>query len=310
MTVNVASGVVFVPGTEVAAQGVYFCENDATVNLSIATAPGTGLNRIDLVVARVQDSFYSGGTNAWSLFVVTGTAAASPSAPTPPSNAVILAQIFVGANVTSITTGNITDTRYPYAAALGGISVARSTARPANPSQYETIIETDTGHMNQWNGAAWNWPEPHGIIAYGNRASNSSGTISEIGVLRLDNIPIVNGRMYEIVTGPLVLLSNVGNDCVAAKLHVNTAGTATTSSGTTAGQFLQKNVTGSETAFPSSECLSAIYNPGVTGSLSVLLSVARTVGTGTVSINAGFGSGLEMWVKDLGLAVSDTGVDI
>lgn len=156
MSVNVGSGVIFIPGTESTAQGVYVCENDGQVNLGIATAPGTGLNRIDLVVAKVQDSAYSGSTNAWSLAVVTGTAAASPSAPTPPPNSITLANVFVGANVTSITNGNITDTRPPYAAGLGGIARTISTAHPSAPSQGDFITETDTGNILRWDGTAWN----------------------------------------------------------------------------------------------------------------------------------------------------------
>lgn len=154
MSVNVAAGAVYIPGTESTSQGVYFCVNDATVNLGITTAPGSGLNRIDLIVAKVQDSFYSGATDAWSLAVVTGTAAASPSAPTPPSNSVILAQVFVGSLVTSITNGNITDTRV-FAAALGGILRCSSSARPTTPSVGDFVTETNTGNISRWDGSSW-----------------------------------------------------------------------------------------------------------------------------------------------------------
>lgn len=163
MSVNVATGVAFIPGTENGAQGTYFVENDATVNLSINTAPGAGLNRIDIVVAKVQDQFYSGATNAWSLAVVAGTAAASPSAPSAPNNAIILAQVFVGALVSSITTGNITDTRF-YASTIGGPARCLSTARPSNPGAGDLIFETDTGRNQQWNGSSWFWPMGRGVI--------------------------------------------------------------------------------------------------------------------------------------------------
>lgn len=154
MSVNVASGVVFIPGTESTAQGVYFCENDATVNLSITTAPGSGLNRIDLIVAKVEDSFYSGATNAWSLAVVTGTAASSPTAPTPPNNSITLAQIFVGSLVTSIVTGNITDKRF-HAAGLGGVIVCTSGTRPSAGvlQDGQLIYESDTNLLKVLNTA-------------------------------------------------------------------------------------------------------------------------------------------------------------
>src|SRR6266496_494426 len=78
MSVNVAAGMAFIAGTEGTKQGTYIVQNDATVNKAIAASDPT-LNRIDLVVAKVQDTQYSGATNSWSLAVVTGTPAGSPS---------------------------------------------------------------------------------------------------------------------------------------------------------------------------------------------------------------------------------------
>jgi hypothetical protein len=157
MTVNVLSGHVFIPGSESVSQGVYSCTNTSTVVLAIATAHAS-LPRIDIVVAKVQDSAFSGATDAWSLVVVTGTAAASPVAPTAPANSITLAQISVGAGVTSITGGNIADTRF-YVAATGGIIPCTSTLRPSTSvvpiGQF--IYETDTGRtwVRNPNGAFW-----------------------------------------------------------------------------------------------------------------------------------------------------------
>lgn len=110
MSVDVAAGSAWIRGTESANQGAYHVYNDATVNLTIATANATN-PRIDLVIAKVQDSYYSGGTDSASITVVTGTAAASPVDPTLPENALVLARVRVGAAVSSITTSNISDTR-------------------------------------------------------------------------------------------------------------------------------------------------------------------------------------------------------
>lgn len=111
MSVNVASGLVVVDGTQdTTHQGSYVCLNDAVVNLTIAAADPTN-PRIDIVVAQVQDSQYSGATDAWKLAVVTGTPAPSPSAPALPANAVLLANVAVAANATSIVSANITDKR-------------------------------------------------------------------------------------------------------------------------------------------------------------------------------------------------------
>jgi hypothetical protein len=157
MSVNVASGQIFIPGTEGPTQGTYSCINDATKNVTIAAADPTN-PRIDLIVAKVQDSFYSGGTNTFSIVAVTGTPAGSPTPPAAPANSLTLAQISVVANDTSITTGEITDKRF-FMSAAGGIIVCTSTTRPASGTvaSGQHIQETDTG-FEMWTsdgGATW-----------------------------------------------------------------------------------------------------------------------------------------------------------
>jgi len=110
MNVDVAAGAVWIQGDYATDAGMYYGYNDATVNLSIATADATH-GRLDLVIAQVNDSAYSGSDDDWELVVVTGTASASPGAPTLPSSAYKLATITVGAAVTTIVSGNIADNR-------------------------------------------------------------------------------------------------------------------------------------------------------------------------------------------------------
>jgi hypothetical protein len=121
MTVHVASGGALIMGTENANQGVYSVYNDNDVVLTVVTADPTN-PRIDLVVARVKDAFYSGATNAWDLEIVKGTAAVSPSPPALPNNSYQLASLAVAAGTTTITNGNITDSR-AQATATGAITV-------------------------------------------------------------------------------------------------------------------------------------------------------------------------------------------
>jgi hypothetical protein len=158
MSVDVLNGVVYVPGTEGANQGVYGCVNDATVNLAIAASNPTN-PRIDIVVAKVQDTQYSGVTNSWSLAVVTGTPAGSPVAPAAPNNAIVLSRITVAANATNITNANIADAR-PYMATVGGRIACTSTTRPswvgaAVGLGTVSIYETDTGRFYYWDGSIW-----------------------------------------------------------------------------------------------------------------------------------------------------------
>jgi hypothetical protein len=109
MTVNAAAGWVAIAGST-SNSGVYTAYNDATTVLTISTADAT-LPRIDRVVVTVSDSAYSGSTNTVAFVVVAGTPNASPVAPSTPSNSISLATISVAAGATSISSGNITDTR-------------------------------------------------------------------------------------------------------------------------------------------------------------------------------------------------------
>lgn len=157
MGVLVGSGVVFVPGTEAGTQGTYGCVNDNTVTLTVPTAHGT-LPRVDSVFARVKDSQYSGAVDSWSLEVVAGTASASPASPTAPNNTIRLANISVGAAVTSITNANITDVR-PWATALGGVFVVRNQFEQSAidvPGGYAPVsFRIDTGLIEVNVGGIW-----------------------------------------------------------------------------------------------------------------------------------------------------------
>lgn len=110
MSVRVATGWAAVIGTTQPNMGVYTAYNDATVTLTVTTADPTN-PRIDRVVMTIRDAYYTGAFNDVIYQVLAGTPAGSPTAPATPANSISLATIAVGAAVTSITAGNITDTR-------------------------------------------------------------------------------------------------------------------------------------------------------------------------------------------------------
>lgn len=110
MSVRVASGWAAVIGTTTTNMGVYTFFNDAQETLTITTANPTN-PRIDLVCATVRDAFYTGASNDVIFQVVAGTPAGSPVAPALPANSISLATVAVGAAVTQINSGDITDTR-------------------------------------------------------------------------------------------------------------------------------------------------------------------------------------------------------
>lgn len=110
MSVRVASGWAAVVGTTTTDMGVYTLYNDATATLTITTADPTD-DRIDLVCATVRDAYYSGAFNDVIFQVIAGTPSATPVVPTLPDNSISLAEVLVGAAVTQINSGDITDTR-------------------------------------------------------------------------------------------------------------------------------------------------------------------------------------------------------
>lgn len=171
MTVNVAAGRGLVDGSESSSQGMYFCQSLTTTNLAIATANATNPRR-DLVVARIKDNEYATGpTSAFSLEVITGTAAASPSDPTVPANCLVVARVAVAALASTIVNANITDLRSSSTGqqrltALGGVQVCTSTTRPTvGLSEGAVAYETDTDRVITYNGSAWIM-QPFSVSAY------------------------------------------------------------------------------------------------------------------------------------------------
>jgi hypothetical protein len=111
MTVNVAAGLVAVPTAT--NTGSVLCSSTATEEVTLAVAPASGSNRIDLVVCQARGNDLDGGANNDFVFAaVTGTASASPAVPAVPNNAVALAQVFVAGGSAAVTAGNITDRRW------------------------------------------------------------------------------------------------------------------------------------------------------------------------------------------------------
>lgn len=190
--------------------------------------------------------------------------------------------------------------------AKGQVSVASSANLTSiiNPWDGLIAVTRDTDVAYVYTGAAWkaiNDPNaPKGIIAYGNRASAKTNIgPTETGILRLDNVPIVNGRAYKIWAAGRPF-STVSSDSYRAFLRTSTSGSATTAS-----TSLKERSGSSHLGYN----LWAIYTATATGNLSVLLSMNLSFGTGLFT-SEGDAGGTTMFIEDLGVAVSDTGVDV
>ena len=149
--------------------------------------------------------------------------------------------------------------------------------------------------------------EARGVLAYANRQTNSTGTTTIVGVVRLDDFQLRAGRAYEIKTSALRLTSGA-NDGVTVTIRATTDGstpsTSSTAIATGSAQTTSASVFESVT-------LARLYCPSSDQLFSALLCVARTTGAaGSSSIGGDATYPIEMWIVDVGEAVSDTGTDI
>jgi hypothetical protein len=147
-----------------------------------------------------------------------------------------------------------------------------------------------------------------GVIARGQRITNSSTTsgTTELGVLRVDNIPVYAGRLYRISTGPIIIDGSVANDAVRAVLRGDTTGVATTASPQMAiAQMVVPNI-----SLPETLEIDVPYAPAADGTLSVLLSIVRQTGTGVFQALGAATIPINLVVSGEGIDPGDTGVDL
>lgn len=150
-------------------------------------------------------------------------------------------------------------------------------------------------------------PLPLGIQARGNRTTSSTTTTTEVGVLRLDDIPLYMGRTYKIWTTPLRLDTSVANDIARALIRYTTDGSTPTTSSTTLhiAQSILPDATNGQNVD-----IMCDYSPTTDELFSCLLTVARQSGTGNISIIGASTSPINVVIEDIGLDPTDTGTDI
>lgn len=185
MKIRVPAGVCLVADGQ---NGYLPLELAAQTDLDITTSSPT-LPRIDSLVAEWTDA---GGSSVQRLRVLTGTAAASPSAPSlPPSDNLTaktlrIANVAVAAAASTIVNANITlqtgvalllgANRFPNVASDGG--------RPASPEIGEAYWRTDNKYIELWSGAVWRIFDPNPpVLIMGRDADQSISNVTETALL-------------------------------------------------------------------------------------------------------------------------------
>jgi hypothetical protein len=201
-TLAVSSGSVLLQGST-SQQGAYILVNSADDTVQLDTAD-TSFGRKDAVIARVYDTSdgVSGNGNQWIIDKVTGNPAASPALPSLPTDSILLAEVAVAANASTITAGNITDRRV-YTVALGGVLPCLSTALPADPSPGQAVWLTDINALDVFDGSAYQrlyrprvWTELTLTSAY----ANYGGTYANLGYTVTNNVLSLRGVIKSTVS--------------------------------------------------------------------------------------------------------------
>lgn len=159
-------------------------------------------------------------------------------------------------------------------------------------------------------GSALAGQTSRGVIAWGQRTTASSTTTAaDAGVLRLDSVPLLLGRMYRVWTSPLHMDVATPNDEVRCRIRYNTAGTATTASTIMPGTTVHARIV--DTNVSDDKLVNTVYVPAANETMSLLLCVGRIAGGGAVGINnSDTGDDTIMAVEDIGPAKAETGVDV
>lgn len=143
------------------------------------------------------------------------------------------------------------------------------------------------------------------LVARGRRITFSSTTTTEVEVLRLDGVQVKAGRLYWITTGPVGVDTSVNNDGARLQLRMATASATATTSSTVLdlAQQLMPNAAHSEHF-----SVGAMYPAASDDVLSVLLTVGRSTGSGSVGTIGDPTYPVDLMVWDCGVDPGDTGV--
>ena len=323
MTVNVNSGWGWVLGTVSSTQGMYTVYNDATLTGITVSAANATLPRIDRVVLSVLDSNYSGVTSSASVYVVAGTASASPVAPAIPASSISLATLAIASGATAVTTANITDTRVrasmalpPPSSTLSGYAPlstpqAGLTTSTLSQSQMAQVLSVSTSSQTITlptsgitagysttliaQAVSFTLAVPSGVTVYGTPSgtvTNASITIPANASFTLYNVS--SSVWYYLAGGALPkasVSSSTGSPATGANgsktyYKWTTVGTATVT--LTAGTLDLLVVGGGGSGGTGTNCTGG---GGGAGGVNYLTSVYFPAGTYTLTVGAGGASG-------------------
>lgn len=154
LTATVQPGVCVVPAPN-ATNGPYIAVVNAAKTITMPAKPGAGLQRRDRVVVRVYDEEVAEAPTTLRearVELVTGTAAASPSAPALPLMSYEIGQLNTTSTTTTVYSTNLVRTWSP-----GGIGVVQSQSERDALALYDGLVvyRDDIDELQARMGGAW-----------------------------------------------------------------------------------------------------------------------------------------------------------
>jgi hypothetical protein len=150
--------------------------------------------------------------------------------------------------------------------------------------------------------------KPRGVIGRYRRStvSSTSASTTLVSDIRIDDVPILSGRLYRIWYR-VHFDSTVADDQGRAELRYTTdASTPTTSSTLLPGSYAEAVIRTTGTRETRTAVCS--YTPGANQTLSLILAHSRQAGTGNVTLHAdAAGFDTEVWIEDCGVDPGSAG---
>lgn len=145
-------------------EGVYDPVLYGTTNITTGAAPATGLSRWDLIWVKQNDTDKGDANNLPTVGVTQGTAASSPTRPTAPEGALVLAEARIYAGTTGTNGGSNSVTQlWKYAGYKGTtLNIRNKTERNELTTPYfgQLIRRLDCDDFLQsYNGTAWTFQD-------------------------------------------------------------------------------------------------------------------------------------------------------
>lgn len=143
-----------------------------------------------------------------------------------------------------------------------------------------------------------------------NAAALSGVGATEIGFIRIDNIPVKAGYSYEVVAPRCIMTTTSTTTLGCARIRGSQSGVATVSSTQLEGAELRPGVAIDTSSVPE-QAMIGYWDATASGLLSIIVTLQRVAGSGTVGLYSALNTVvIPVRVKEVGPTPADSGTDL